>query len=456
MLIAGLGPVGQLLANALGARGIRVIAVDAAAGPSGEPRSATTDDEVLRIFQSVGLDGALEPHLAISSRVSFLTAGGRRLTLLETGGLGPSGHPPLAAWHQPGVERVLLAGMARFAGVEGRWGVGVESIGAERGDGIDVRLTDGSTVRAKFVVGCDGAGSRVRRLSGIGFAGSTAAQPWRVIDLQVTGEEAAALPGHVTFVGDPVRPAVSLPMAPGRHRIELLGAAPAPPLAGTVEREAVYGFHARVADRWRAGRVLLAGDAAHVMPPFGGQGLAAGARDAANLAWKLEAVLRGAPDALLDTYEAERRPAVLAATRVALAWGGLLQTRRVRLAHARDLALLAASPTPLGALLRARARPPTRYRTGALARPARRGVGDLLPQPARLDDRLGPGWAVIGELSAGERAAWEALGARMVDSPAPGGAAWAALRPDRHVFALGRVGEAERAAAAAGTWLGRW
>ncbi len=488
VLVAGLGPVGQLLCNLLGAAGVSVIAVDPARGPSEAPRAATTDDEVLRILQGIGLDGALAPHLAPQPGVAFAAADGRSLALLETPAAGPNGHPALAGWHQPGAERVLSAGLARFASVEARWGAGVEALAGDAG-GVTATV-GGEGIRARWLVGCDGARSPVRRMAGIGFRGSTFAQPWLVVDAELDGPVPGA--DRVCFVGDPRRPAVTLPLAPGRHRWEFMSspaedhaalAAPesvarllAPWLGdgsdARIARRAVYTFHARAADRWRAGRVLLAGDAAHVMPPFAGQGLAAGARDVHNLAWKLAAVLRGAPEALLDTYEAERRPEVRAATRVAVAGGAVLQTRRPRLARARDAVLFALDPTPAGAALRHGARPQAVLRRGCVMRPRRRGAGALFPQPevtaggrrARLDDVLGPGWALVGDVGAADAAAWAALGARAAafeDSDgAVGGwlarhrATWAALRPDRYVFACGRAGAAGPAAAAAARWLG--
>lgn len=489
VLVAGLGPVGQLLGNLLGAAGVSVVAVDPAAGPSEAPRAATTDDEVLRILQGAGLDGAVSPHLAPQPGVTFAAADGRRLALLTTPATGPNGHPPLAAWHQPGLERVLSAGLARFASVDARWGAGVRALAPDAG-GVTVGLAGGERVRARWVVGCDGAASSVRRLAGIGFRGSTSPKPWLVVDAELDGP----LPGvdRVCFVGDPQRPAVTLPIAPGRHRWEFMSSAEEdhaalaaphavcgllePWLGGAVEarvvRRAVYTFHARMAERWRAGRILLAGDAAHVMPPFAGQGLAAGARDAHNLAWKLTAALAGAPEALLDTYEVERRPEVRAATRIATAWGAVLQTRRPRLARARDAALFAVDATPVGAALRRRARPQPALRGGCVMRPGRRGAGALFPQPhvvtvgrrVRLDDALGAGWAVLGHVSGAEAAAWTSLGARVPALEDADGAvaawlarhrsSWVALRPDRYVFARGRAGEAGRAAAAAAAWLG--
>ncbi|HEX8103280.1 MAG TPA: FAD-dependent monooxygenase, partial [Solirubrobacteraceae bacterium] len=221
VLIAGLGPVGQLLANLLGARGVRVLAVDPAAGPSALPRAATADDTVLRALQSVGLDSAVAPLLSVMERVSFVAADGRRLTLLEPGA-EPSalGHPPLAGWHQPAVERVLCAGMARFASVDARWGCGVERLHASPSS-VFARLSTGQNVQVGWVVGCDGARSAVRRLCGIGFGGSTFAQPWLVVDAEV--DAGVDLPRWVHFLGDAARPAVTLPMGPGRHRWELMG-----------------------------------------------------------------------------------------------------------------------------------------------------------------------------------------------------------------------------------------
>jgi 3-(3-hydroxy-phenyl)propionate hydroxylase len=440
---------------------------------------------VLRIVQSAGLDEALRPHLAVQSRVSFVAADGRRLTLLDAGG-GDEGHPALAAWHQPAIERVLCTGLRRFGSVEARWGVGVAAL--EPGpDGVTARLTSGPAVRARWVVGCDGGRSAVRRLCGIPFGGSTSAQPWLVVD----AEMAAPPPGldHVHFLGDPRRPAVTLPMAPGRHRWEFLSApdedraALADPAAAQarirawtgdaevrIARSAVYDFHARIAARWRAGRVLLAGDAAHLMPPFGGQGLAAGARDVANLEWRLAAVLAGAPDALLDSYEAERRPEVRDATRIAVAWGAVLQTRRPRLARARDAVLFGLDPTPAGAWLRGRARARPRVRRGCVRRGAP-GAGERFPQPwvlaagrpVRLDDALGPDWAVLGAPGRAGARAWAALGARRPELEDADGtigawlrardADWAAVRPDRVVFAAGRAADAEAAAREAGAWL---
>jgi 3-(3-hydroxy-phenyl)propionate hydroxylase len=235
----------------------------------------------------------------------------------------------------------------------------------------------------------------------------------------------------------------------------------------TVERAVVYTFHWRMASRWREGRVLLAGDAAHLMPPFAGQGFSSGARDAANLAWKLKAVLDGAPQALLDTYEAERRPHVHAMGRLAVALGRFVQTTDRRVAVARDLFLRALAATGIAEWAQRRVKPLPAYGAGAFAeRPARlvfrRGVGSQFPQPTVVeassgeqvpfDELAGSDWSVValGKDIAGpfvdEGIRTLVVGDDFDDATGAvttwledHDAGWALLRPDRFVFALGHA-----------------
>jgi 3-(3-hydroxy-phenyl)propionate hydroxylase len=236
----------------------------------------------------------------------------------------------------------------------------------------------------------------------------------------------------------------------------------------TVERAVVYAFHARTADRWRAGRILLAGDAAHVMPPFAGQGFSSGARDAANLAWKLDAVLRGAPDALLDSNGAERAPHVRAMQQLAVRWGPVVQSTRPRAARLRDAFMDTVDGTAAQRWLVDHAKPLPTARAGAFARrphplPPLRRVGALFPQPrvrtpdggpapARLDNVLPPGWVAL-TTTPGSTGAFAAAGVPVLELGVDlhdvdgdvaawlrgaGGATWVLLRPDRFVFACGR------------------
>ncbi len=469
VLICGLGPVGQLLALLLDGLGVSVIAVDESDGPYDLPRAAVIDDEVLRIFQAVGLDARVMAEAQAQPAVSFINAAGRAIEVLRTEH-GLLGHPPLVSIHQPSMERTMLAALAERGSVDVRWERKLESIDldAERVTAW-VRPSDGEgraePLVASYLVGCDGATSTTRRLLGVAFAGLTYSQRWLVVDTIVDRPLASA--PHPHFVGDPRRPTVCLPMSPGRHRWEWMihpGEDEAPFLEPArvraliapwtsqerveVERAIVYTFHARTAERWRVGRALLAGDAAHVTPPFAGQGFSSGARDAANLAWKLDAVLRGAPLRLLDTYELERRPHVASMQRLAVRWGGIVQTTDARMGRIRDVAFAALERSGALARLRGHVKPLPTYGAGAFAArpsrvPFRRSVGSLFPQPTvrgrRLDDLLGSGWSAV-TTEHGAARDLRAAGMSIVelhecDWLTRNDANWALLRPDRFVFA---------------------
>jgi 3-(3-hydroxy-phenyl)propionate hydroxylase len=483
VLICGLGPVGQLLALLLGRTGVSVCAIDRAPEPFDLPRAAVVDDEVLRIFQAAGVDERILADSQVQQEVSFVTAAGRPRPLLRPVE-GSQGQPPLVSIHQPSIERTLTLALAGQGSVRTAWGRRLVSF-AQDSEGVTASIEPGEggepeVVRARWLVGCDGGSSWVRQLLGIEFGGSTFRQRWLVVDAEV--DRPLAKVPHPHFFGDWRRPIVSLPMSPGRHRWEWMlhpdeDADPfldpdalreriAPWLDGEqveVERAVVYAFHARVAARWRQGRVLLAGDAAHLMPPFAGQGFSSGARDAANLAWKLEAVLAGAPEALLDTYEEERRAHVEAMLRLAVTLGSFVQTTDRRVARLRDLLLGALDRSGITRWAEAKVKPLPAYGAGAFAeRPARvvfrRGVGAQFPQPRvsvdggalPLDHALGAGWRAL----ATSPPAAEALGAEGLPVLLVGrdildeegeiagwldrfGAGWVILRPDRFVFALG-------------------
>ncbi|WP_163549638.1 bifunctional 3-(3-hydroxy-phenyl)propionate/3-hydroxycinnamic acid hydroxylase [Candidatus Frankia nodulisporulans] len=425
VLVVGFGPVGAVLTAFLGQRGVSVLAVDRAATTYPRPRAAGLDEEVLRLL--VRLPGMAEmlADTRASTRATFLGPD-RRLLLAAGQGQAELGVPVGVFLHQPSVEAALRAGIATLPSVEVRLGVGVRSID-DGADAVTVNLEDDTVVQARWVIGCDGATSTVRALIGVDFAGRTFVQPWLVVDAR--SAEPLPVPDDIAFVLDPRRPAVTMPM-PGGHRWEwmmLPGENPermAEPETVTslltpwidpgtvaVERAAVYTFHARIATRWRVGRVLLAGDAAHTMPPFAGQGLASGIRDAAALAWRLTEVLAGLrdPDSL-DDYERERRPQVAAITTRAIRAGRIVQTTSPVRAAALRAALRTAAHAPgLGHALRSgAARPRTRLPKASRPRRAHGGgrwAGRVLPNPrirtedgrvCRLDDLLGSSWVLLG------------------------------------------------------------
>ena len=448
--IVGYGPVGAVLANLLGQRGLDVVVLEPTLDVYHLPRAAHFDDEIMRAFQSIGLADEILPSTTPVVGMDFVTAAGDKLF-----GYASEDRPRRLGWevgylfHQPGLERALRAGVGRFPTVEVRLGEEVVELDTTAPDsvGLVVRSLDTGeevTVRARYVVGCDGARSFVRKALGVGLDDTGFDQPWLVVDTVLRDDATCTLPDRVLQICDPARPATFVPSV-GRHRRwELMSMgesaetllepdtiarllAPWVEVGQDVdiERSAVYSFHALVAAEWRRGRVLLAGDAAHQMPPFLGQGMCAGIRDAVNLAWKLDAVLGSdAGDGLLDTYQPEREPHVRAITDLAVALGGILQTTDPEVAAARDKGFRAGGggAPPEAAL------PPL---GGDLWWGDGPGVGRPFPQPeVGDDDRLGPGWTAVGPLAS--VSGIEALGGRAVDG-ADGPTS--IVRPDRYTYA---------------------
>lgn len=481
VLIVGLGPVGATLANLLGREGLRVLAVERDTTVYPLPRAAHFDAEIMRVWQGLGL---LSEAMAVSRSApayEFRNAHGEVLLRYAQGDVVASGFASSFMFNQPDLERALRAKLAEHPRVEARLGVRFGGFEAKDPDGVVVRLIDASggseIVEASHVVGCDGASSPVRKALGIGHFDYGFDEPWLVIDARVKRPE--RMPPINLQVCDPVRPTTCVLMGPGRHRWEFMirpGEVEADFLDdrriaellspwiedGDVEidRKAVYRFHGLVARRWREGRVLLAGDAAHQTPPFAGQGMCSGIRDAVNLAWKLALVERGEARAeLLDTYQSEREPHVRAITETAIAMGRVVCISDPQQAAERDAFLLAerargASPVPppepkLG---------PGLFASGTDLRAA------IFPQDTvaglRLDDVLGQGAWLIARHGRDVEGLVARAATRFVtriealDGPvlAPFASRLARLfagksieailvRPDRYVFGSGAPGE---------------
>ncbi len=443
--IVGCGPVGALLGNLLGQAGLSVDIHDRERDIHSLPRAVHFDGEVMRIFQSAGL----APAIAAASRASskgmhFVNATG--VTLMVRRGLdgpGPQGWAGNWYFHQPVLEQILRAGLTRFPNVR-------VHLGREIGS------TD--ELAARFVVGCDGARSMVRHAIGGRSLDLGLHQPWLVVDLLCDLERprVQALPDYTIQLCDPARPMTVVHVGGRRWRWEIMlmpGDDPARlaepaifwpmierwvgPQDARLERSAVYTFHSVVHEGWRRGRLLLAGDACHQTPPFLGQGMCAGMRDAANLAWKLAAVVRGEfDDGLLDTYESERVPHVRAFIDLAVRLGAILQETDPAAAAARDARFAAGAslfdfPQPqLGPGHRADAAPP---------------VGMIFPQPRLadgrlMDDAIGQRFAIVGETPLLERLRPDTVLLPGVggDWLAQHGVRAALLRPDRYVFDVAR------------------
>jgi len=426
VIIVGAGPVGLMMANLLGSQGLHVILLERNEDTVGEPRAVSLDDESLRTLQSAGLAEAVIAKSVLGYGVQYFSWRGKHFaSILPT--RQEFGYPKRNAFRQPLLEATLREGLKRFANVQALFGHELVSFenGADRVT-CEVRSTAGmQTFTALWMVGCDGGRSAVRDACGIRLEGETYAQRWLIVDL---ANRTTPLRHTQTFC-DPERPAIRLPgpqatlryefmLRPGeddafalhepRFR-EWIATRCAADRDLPLVRKAVYAFHARVATRWRAQRVFLAGDAAHLTPPFAGQGLNSGIRDAANLAWKLAGVLHwGAPEMLLDTYEAERRPHAQALIRMALRIGTFMQPKSRVSAALMQSALRVAFlwPAARDYVLQLKFKPKPRLHAGYFEPGSGNASwSDLLPQPwmetpdrsvQRLDDLMGSGFCVVG------------------------------------------------------------
>ena len=437
--IVGYGPVGATLANLLGQAGIGTCVYERSTDPYPLPRACHLDAEVMRIFQNVGLGDAMARLVEPSGGMLFVDAAGEPLFDYEG-----FVRDPILGWHedyvfiQPELDAALRAGVDRFECVDVRLGV---------------EVTDWRELPAQWLVACDGAAGTSRRLAGIDLVDLGYDQRWLVVDVMLS--RPVELPGIIHQVCDPRRPATFVPSARNHRRWEFrLSAGESDeqmsdpetvwrllarwlrPGDGELVRAAVYDFHATVSETWRQGRLLLAGDAAHQMPPFMGQGMCSGIRDAANLAWKLRAVLRdGAPDALLDSYEAERRPHVERCIELSIEAGRLLDEPVFPEGDSDDGERWSRLP-PLTGLFQ------------QTADPARFPVGHQARQPTTesdgrrrlLDDVAGPGWYLLSNGPADGAGLARVLDAGRLGDPDGwlarllGGSAAVLIRPDRYVY----------------------
>ncbi len=452
VVIVGAGPVGLTLANILGPQGVRTLVVDERDSLIDYPRGVGLDDEALRTFQGIGLVDQILPHTVPNQILRFFDA--KRQLLAE---MAPPdarfGWPKRNGFVQPMVDAELLTGLDRFDNVEVRWGHRMENC-TETADGVSVEFADGQEpVGARYVVGCDGGRSATRLLMGVAFDGTTSSTRWLVVDC------ANDPLGHPNSeVGaDPKRPYVSISIAHGIRRFEfmihgdesdeeaddpvfvrrMLGQMVPDPERVDIIRHRVYTHHSRIAGAFRKGRLMIAGDAAHLMPVWQGQGYNSGIRDAANLGWKLAAVVNGqAEDALLDTYDVERRKHARAMIDLSTMVGRVISPTNRRVAALRDRVIHAASVVPAlkRYVLEMRFKPMPRYEQGAVFHAEPRAesspTGTLFIQPrvdtrdqqnVLLDEVLGAGFAVLcwsnnprALLGDEVFARWKALGARFV------------------------------------------
>jgi flavoprotein hydroxylase len=464
--IVGYGPVGNTLAILLGQLGRSVVVLERWPEPYPLPRAVHFDHEVGRILQSCGIGEELRSTTEPGEIYEWCNAAGQTLLRFGRIGDGPSGWPLSSMFNQPTLEALLDRRASQLPSIEVRRGVEVAGLSQDV-DGVTLHTAHRGDVRARYVVGCDGANSTVRTILDLPMHDLGYFYDWLVVDVIL--DEARVFDPLNLQICDPARPTTVVSGGPGRRRWEFMRLphetmdelneehrawqllAPWAVHAGNarLERHAVYTFRARYAEQWRAGRILIAGDAAHLTPPFAGQGMCAGVRDAANLAWKLDMVLAGrGPESLLDTYQQERLPSARTSIEFAMELGKVICVPDPDEAAARDEAMAAAvGPEPADV-------PDLPGPESGVIHPQSPHAGQLFVQPrtgGRLfDDVHGAGWRLVtveddlGDLDPGTVEWFESIGGRMVmldrDDPVGRGwfdgraVTWALQRPDFYLY----------------------
>jgi 3-(3-hydroxy-phenyl)propionate hydroxylase len=428
VIVVGTGPTGLVLAHLLGTYGLQTLVIDKNNGPVDEARAVTIDDESLRTLQATGILPEVLPNVVQGYGVHYYSWTNQLFAKIE-----PSsreyGYPKRNAFRQQLLVQALSEGMARHASVSLRYGHALISLEQHPNHVSATVMHEGQTqtFTAPWLVACDGGRSTVRELLGIALEGSTYKEKWLIADL--IGR--ASPFRHTRTYCDPQRPAIRLPGPQSTVRYEFMlhpGENPEAALQDSqlrswiqsrdaqdadlqLLRKVVYTFHARVATQWRAGRVLLAGDAAHLTPPFAGQGMNSGVRDAANLAWKLAANLQhAASPQLLESYQQERKPHAWALIQMALRIGAFMQPKsRLGAALAQTLLkVVCIVPAARDYILHLKFKPKPRFFEGFFVPwnmpKAKIPSGQLMTQPLMelpdgnttlLDNLLGTGFAVL-------------------------------------------------------------
>ncbi len=504
VLLVGLGPVGAAAANMLGRYGLRVRVIEKALEIFKAPRAIALDNEALRILQMAGLeDGAFATHPI--SKVQMRSPVFGNYARASTAGV-LDGHPRLVTFYQPELENVLRERLTAYPKVRVTLGAELQGFSdGPRGVTAEIRNARGEReiVQARFLIGADGANSFVRRHMGMEFEGKTFTQDWLVVDAQDVPKPI----DHVEFICDPRRPTPHMVapgnrqrwefmLQPGETREEMespeklreLLAPWCKPEEISIERTAVYRFHARIVNRFSKGNIFLVGDAAHITPPFVGQGLVAGLRDVANLSWKLAWVCKErASSNILDSYDSERRPHARAIINLALMMGKLVMPRNRLVATAVHglVSLLRAFPLTRPLFEDLKIKPINRFKRGLFMRGksgSRLMRGGLLPQGLvrqGVDGKVQPSDNMLGQeltllafgcdplrsLDARWQNEWQRVGGRvaqlhprgsylagpnsweeMTDVLVPGAApvGWVAVvRPDRTILHDGPVEEVQ-------------
>ncbi len=475
-VIVGFGPVGAVAAGLLGQAGLRTLVVEKSSDIWQIPRAIAIDHEILRVLQNLGIADKVLPYTEPFPASEHFGAEGQLIRRIDAVAPPfPLGYTPTMVFTQPIVEAILRDHAASYPSVTVALRYELTELTQNEDSATLVIAGPGDsshTVKTRYVIGCDGASSTVRRMTGIKLRDLIFDEPWLVVDVKVNPESLDKLPKTAAQYCNPERPTTFI-IGPGNHRrweimlnpdedprtmeqpeqVWKLLAPWLQPTDGKLWRASSYRFHALLAEHWRAGCVFLAGDAAHQQPPFIGQGMCQGIRDVVNLCWKLAEVFAGrASDALLDTYELERSQHVHTLTSRIKAIGHHICERDPQAAAARDAALLAQggqAPT----VTRQEIVPPLEI--GLLATDGKKANGTLFPQPwistptgpVRMDTITGMGWRLFVDgryMTAGVASDIPAIplgGSGLIEQDGVA-AAWfdrfecqaALVRPDQYVF----------------------
>ncbi len=452
--ILGAGPVGLTIANYLSKQGVKVTIIEQLDSLIDYPRAIGIDDESLRTIQSLGLVDKVLPHTTPNHAMRFLTPKGRCFADIQplTREFGFSRRN---AFIQPQVDNVLLQGLKAYDQTQILFSRQLNEF-TQDANGVTLKIQakdqkQEEVIHAQYLIACDGGNSVIRRNLNIAFDGETAPNQWIVIDLE---NDPLATP-HIYLCCDPVRPYVSAALPHGIRRFEFmvmpgetqeelskpeninkLLAKVLPNTDGIeVIRQRVYTHNARIADKFRVDRILLAGDAAHIMPVWQGQGYNSGMRDAFNLAWKMALVVQGkaTPD-LLDSYQIERKDHAKAMIDLSVMAGHVLAPPKKWQGFVRDgIAYALNYIKPIKQyLLEMRFKPMPKYNDGALLADGQKNspVGKMFIQPhvqlengqtVLLDDVIGNDFAIIAwgvdpkwGLSQANMKQWQALGVKFI------------------------------------------
>ena len=412
--VVGYGPVGMACAALLGRSGHSVVVLERYPTLYNLPRAAIFDDETMRTFAKLDIPPTLLPKIHASPSYEWRNGAGDLLIEHEFALRGRSAWAEWYEMYQPDLEDALDESVQSSGNVEVRFDSLVRGY-EQDGEGVTVQLADGQSVRATYVIAADGGNGMTRGALGVQLADYGFSEPWMVCDFELTAP--LEIP-RAMQVCDPAQPVSVISLGPRHHRFSFMLDAEehfeserSPekvwarvsrwlrPGQGELIRVATYTFRSLIADQWRHGRIILAGDSAHQMPPFLGQGMCSGIRDAQNLAFRLDLILRGrAGGDILDGYQTEREPQVTAVVLRGIELGRVQTMRDPAAAAERDRKLIAD---------REARRRPEKIRfpgIGPGITGSGSGAGDLSPQGdvvvdglrGRFDEVFGYGLAVIG------------------------------------------------------------